>query len=64
MIRQCKLVEIIDIDKKSTLKRFSRMFNTIIDAYELIDINMMDGKFTLSNNQTPPPLWRDWIGYL
>jgi hypothetical protein len=55
MIRQCKLVEIIDIDKKSTLKRFSRMFNTIIDAYELIDINMMDGKFTLSNNQTPPP---------
>jgi hypothetical protein len=31
------------------------MFNTIIDAYELIDIDMMDGKFTWSNNQNPPP---------
>jgi exonuclease III len=42
-------------NKKTTLKRFSRMFNTIIDAYELIDIDMMDGKFTWSNNQNPPP---------
>jgi hypothetical protein len=34
------------------------MFNTIIDAYELIDIDMIDGKFTWSNNQNPPTLER------
>jgi hypothetical protein len=45
-------------NKKTTLKRSSRMFNTIIDAYELIDIDMIDGKFTWSNNQNPPTLER------
>ena len=43
---------------KGGTHRYSGLFNSIIDAYELIDIHMKGGKYTWPNNQNPPTLER------
>jgi hypothetical protein len=43
-------------NRKGVLIRFSKTFNCIISAYELIEIDMASGKFTWSNNQSSPTL--------
>ena len=45
-------------NKDTGLSRFSGLFNSIIAAHELIDLHMIGGKFTWSNNQSPPTLER------
>ena len=45
-------------NKDTGLSRFSGLFNSIIAAHELIDLHMTGGKFTWSNNQSPPTLER------
>jgi hypothetical protein len=43
-------------NKTGGVSRFSRAFNSIISAYELMEIEMTGGKFTWSNNQPNPTL--------
>ena len=44
--------------QKQPLSRHSRTFNSLISCYDLIDLGMSCGKYTWSNNQTPPTLER------
>ena len=39
-----------DKNKPSSLSKHSHLFNNIISIYELIDIHMVGGRFTWSNN--------------
>jgi len=41
---------------KGGLHKHSGLFNSVINSFELIDVHMNGGKYTWSNNQTPPPL--------
>jgi hypothetical protein len=43
-------------NKVGPMHRHSGTFNAIINAYELMEIVMNGGKYTWSNNQTPPTL--------
>jgi endonuclease/exonuclease/phosphatase family metal-dependent hydrolase len=43
-------------NKNGNISRFSTMFNSIIDAHSLIEIDMTGGKYTWSNNQCNPTL--------
>ena len=45
-------------NKPMAIGRFTNCFNCLISTYELIDINMTNGKFTWSNNQPNPTLER------
>ena len=45
-------------NKPSPLPRYSKTFNSIIDSYDILDLGMSGGKFTWSNNQSPPTLER------
>ena len=41
---------------KGGLHKSPGLFNSIIDTFELIDVHMSGGRYTWSNNQTPPTL--------
>jgi exonuclease III len=43
-------------NKKTGIKRFTKLFNTLIDFYELREINMSRGMYSWSNNQENPLL--------
>ena len=45
-------------NKPMAIGRFINYFNCLISTYELIDINLMKGKFTWSDNQPNPTLQR------
>jgi len=45
-------------NKPSSLSKHSHLFNNIISIYELIDIHMVGGRFTWSNNLDVPTLER------
>jgi hypothetical protein len=43
---------------KKGVHKHTGIFNSIINAFELIDLHMTGGKYTWSNNQTDPTLER------
>ena len=43
-------------NKATPLPRHSRTFNSLISCHDLMDLGMTGGKYTWSNNQTPPTL--------
>ena len=43
---------------KGIINRHSSLFNAVIDSQELLDLHMMGGKYTWTNNQDPPTLER------
>ena len=43
-------------NKPTHISRHSKTFNSIIACYDLLDLNMIGGKYTWSNNQNPPTL--------
>jgi hypothetical protein len=45
-------------NKKGGCNKYSKLFNLVIDTYELIDLHMVGGKYTWSSNQDNPNLER------
>ena len=47
------LVRFSSKKNKGNINRHSSLFNAVIDSQELLDLQMVGGKYTWTNNQTP-----------
>ena len=45
-------------NRLTPLSKHSQTFNSLIACYDLLDLKMIGGKYTWSNNQNPPTLER------
>ena len=47
------LVRFSSEKSKGNINKHSSLFNAVIDSQELLDLQMVGGKYTWTNNQTP-----------